>query len=734
MPTLHQETAPGRVSAKATRERENEACVGGLRAPWRAKSALHMSDAVGVKVREALAKALKEHPELLTAADGAEAFDPDAEAQRAGVERARQLVAEALGVAHPQPMGRSTSWQPHLVRGWIQAANDPDVDLPKWLLEGAPLGVREFPDLPARGVFPEVDPGEANAALDELFAKSEPHSNYKSYEEAFVHVAPELDRLRKLGYVEVIGNWSQVVKRFGQRAVVSKLAAILKPRADGSLKVRLVIDFRRSGVNSFVRTRERVVLPRIRDAIDNAVFLMSKSGGNRKLSWMVVDFKDAFHTIPVDPADLDLQVFMSSKGVFEVFNTTVFGSKASPLLWGRFGALLMRSGQALFSMEELLLECYVDDPLIICAGDDETRRLNMALLLLWWRVLGPGLSWGKVQLGRTVDWIGVELSLPDDDEDVVVASLNDKFVQELKADVACKRAKPVMEVDDLRRLAGKGSWAANVGPALRTFLQPLWKVLGDVDREQRTQALSAKGKRARRWQMKSGKTLVPTVRVRTALDWLGALLETQEKAAFKRTVNWRTELAPPTLVITCDASPWGLGAVLSTAEGYPLAWVASEVTADDARRLGVTIGDCAAQAVLEALAILVAVRTWAHIWTAAKARVHVRSDSQAALGALGKVASPVPAMNAVAREVALDVAASSYGLEPITWGHVAGKLNVWADALSRLAAPEPELVPAELARIEPTEVAVRDEAWWRASSGPESLNGKKRKRVRKGGL
>ena len=72
----------------------------------------------------------------------------------------------------------------------------------------------------------------------------------------------------------------------------------------------------------------------------------------------------------------------------------------------------------------------MDDPLIICAGDDETRRLNMALLLLWWRVLGPGLPWGKVQLGRTVDWIGVELSLPDDDEDVAVASLNDKFVQE----------------------------------------------------------------------------------------------------------------------------------------------------------------------------------------------------------------------------------------------------------------------------------------------------------------
>ena len=149
---------------------------------------------------------------------------------------------------------------------------------------------------------------------------------------------------------------------------MSKLAAILKPRTDGSLKVRLVIDYRRSGVNAFVKTRERVVLPRAREAIDNAVFMMKEHGGNAQLAWMVVDFKDAFHTIPVDPEDLRLQVFMTRPGVFELFSTTVFGSKASPLIWGRFGALLMRSGQSLFGTTELLLECYVDDPIVAIKG------------------------------------------------------------------------------------------------------------------------------------------------------------------------------------------------------------------------------------------------------------------------------------------------------------------------------------------------------------------------------
>ena len=168
--------------------------------------------------------------------------------------------------------------------------------------------------------------------------------------------------------------------------------------------------------------------------------------------------------------------------------------------------------------------------------------------------------------------------------------------------------------------------------------------------------------------------------------------------------------------------------MLSTPEGYPLAWLSSDVTEEDAQRLGVKVDECGSQSVLESLVILVAVRTWAHVRTKAKARVHVRSDSQAALGALGKVSSPVAAMNMVAREVALDVAVSDYGLEEVSWGHIAGVLNDWADALSRLNAPEPKAVPAVLAAFEATATPPRDAEWWRASAGP-GVAVKKRKRM-----
>ena len=94
----------------------------------------------------------------------------------------------------------------------------------------------------------------------------------------------------------------------------------------------------------------------------------------------------------------------------------------------------MRSGQALFDPAEVLLECCVDDPLALLAGDSETRRLNAATLLLWWRVLGPGLSWPKMETGRVVDWIGTTIGFQKD-PDVVEAALPQKFVDDLSEEL-----------------------------------------------------------------------------------------------------------------------------------------------------------------------------------------------------------------------------------------------------------------------------------------------------------
>ena len=190
--------------------------------------------------------------------------------------------------------------------------------------------------------------------MDAVYTKMEPRANYKSYEEAKPLVDKELERLRRLLYVQKIGTWEDVVKLFGDAVIVSKLAAVIKERSDGSLKVRLIVDFLRSGVNACLKVGERVVLPRLRDALRNIMWMQTKAEGGDGIELFVADFMDAFHTLPVNDDEKHLQVFLSTPGVFELFVTVIFGAKTAPLVWGRAAALLMRSGQALFDPTEVL--------------------------------------------------------------------------------------------------------------------------------------------------------------------------------------------------------------------------------------------------------------------------------------------------------------------------------------------------------------------------------------------
>eukprot|EP00971_Amphidinium_carterae_P243457 4834600-Amphidinium_carterae.1 len=75
----------------------------------------------------------------------------------------------------------------------------------------------------------------------------------------------------------------------------------------------------------------------------------------------------------------------------------VFGSKAAPTLWGRAGAFLARSAQAIADGSCTRLELYVDDPVIVSAGPFAHRETW--LILLWWMVLGVPIAWAKALHG-----------------------------------------------------------------------------------------------------------------------------------------------------------------------------------------------------------------------------------------------------------------------------------------------------------------------------------------------
>jgi hypothetical protein len=136
-----------------------------------------------------------------------------------------------------------------------------------------------------------------------------------------------------------------VVAAWGDKVLVSKLAAIIKPRPDGTEKVRIIIDMLRSGINAFVRLSERIVLPRLRDVVANAMWMMGQCLEGEEIEQVVIDFSDAFKTLPVREEERPLQIARADGNTFVGYDTIVFGGGGSPLV----GAVLRPSWVALGS-------------------------------------------------------------------------------------------------------------------------------------------------------------------------------------------------------------------------------------------------------------------------------------------------------------------------------------------------------------------------------------------------
>ena len=85
------------------------------------------------------------------------------------------------------------------------------------------------------------------------------HRNYKSLEEVSDHVKSDVECLVNKNDVRTRPSW-EAIRRQWLRAVATKLSCILTTRRDGSVKIRLIIDLRRSGVSGFTHVPQRVIL------------------------------------------------------------------------------------------------------------------------------------------------------------------------------------------------------------------------------------------------------------------------------------------------------------------------------------------------------------------------------------------------------------------------------------------------------------------------------------------
>lgn len=89
-------------------------------------------------------------------------------------------------------------------------------------------------------------------------------------------------------------SYENLAQWLGDRPHLSKLGMITKEK-DGKTKRRLILDCKQSHVNDKACSGGKLLLPRISDAIDDALYLMHQCQPNDGIEWLVPDFSTMYH-------------------------------------------------------------------------------------------------------------------------------------------------------------------------------------------------------------------------------------------------------------------------------------------------------------------------------------------------------------------------------------------------------------------------------------------------------
>ena len=132
-------------------------------------------------------------------------------------------------------------------------------------------------DIPASGIFPLVEADEPLGTRTDM-SELQTLRNYESVETQLDEAMIEIDRYLEKGFVKMLPL--QNIHEKYPAGTASRLALILKQKADGSTKRRIVIDMRRSLGNERAHVKERIVLPRAQDIVSSLLEKMNSPKRN----------------------------------------------------------------------------------------------------------------------------------------------------------------------------------------------------------------------------------------------------------------------------------------------------------------------------------------------------------------------------------------------------------------------------------------------------------------------
>ena len=695
-------------------EEEQSEYVGGMRNPYKAILGNSSLRSLGIRIREAWETLVRKR---LNALKVAETYGtPHCAFDDRLVSEWRDTLKRVVGANSPPTLAIKGKYEyksplnAEIIEAWASKGGDKETEVPKWVRNGAPLGIQT--PIKTCGIFPPADADDLNvtteAELEDASAQMSKGSlvNYKSVLDDVDNAKVELDRYRAAGYLKDVSE-KEVRDSMGH-GTISRLGLIVKEKPEGT-KRRIIIDLRRSGGNQKAVLPERLTLPRPRDAVATARDIYERRGhfqrheGEVSREMAVIDIQDAFMSLGVAPEELPHTLTPSlTDGEYYCFCALLFGYKTAPLLWSRTAAMLARLQQSLLEGHEGQHLVYLDDGLWFLQGDLNTRNSNLAMVLTTAAALGFKVSLKKGERSTQVAWIGIRLTLT---EDALIMGLPAKYIEELVAILKRWEGAGMASLKELRQVCGKVAWLAGILPKARWVVAVFYKVL-------HTRLADVKeGKEEKRRQSRKDhrdkSNMFHIKQLEQARLWMVAFLDSAMESPTKK-FKLDTKKYPTASVIT-DASPEGIGAVLLV-NNRVIRALKSPVLIGDAEQLKFPLGESASQGILEALAVLVAIKHWSRELATCNVTLHIQSDSLVSLALTQRMASSTPGLNFIGAELA--IACEAAGIEGLKATHIPGAANTTADYLSRPAKQRTMPLPAELEGVPVQNTAPRGRGFY----------------------
>ena len=188
------------------------------------------------------------------------------------------------------------------------------------------------------------------------------------------------------------------------------------------------------------------------------------------------------------------------------------------------------------------MNVYVDDPIVVMRGNERRIERVASIVIVGWLLLGFPLAFHKAILAPTVLWVGVTLQISNDKVRAEVPVPEAKVI-ELKELLTEALKSNVVSCKSLRTIIGKAMAIASVIYVWRPFLHKLYSALHC------TESHAPKG-------------CVWTKQISHSFQWILAFLVGEYGSIVRDYTLTHFRREGPEVVITRDASPWGMGATL----------------------------------------------------------------------------------------------------------------------------------------------------------------------------